>query len=347
MTQPAVEHAVPQDEFAAAPSRGLAQALAGQGGEPVELSCGVVETDLTLRAADEQDAGEMLAVIRAAFAARRLVDPPAAALSDSVDDVRARLRQLPGVIAELHGELVGCLLLSLTGSLAGLHRVSVLPQYRRSGIAEHLVRGAVELCTDLGARDLELLCRREFPETRRWWEAHGFRVSRDHPDGWMLSRRLPARVEVPTGEAMQHLGARLARLLQPGDVLIASGELGAGKTTLAQGVGAGLQVDQPVISPTFVLSRVHPSLAGGPDFVHVDAYRLDSVAEVEDLDLEESLATSVTLVEWGVGVAEGLSGDRLDIDIQRSADLQDETRVVYLSGVGDRWSSVDLLEEMQ
>src|SRR6202046_2719509 len=101
---------------------------------------------------------------------------------------------------------------------------------------------------------------------------------------------------------MAELGGRLARLRAAGGVVVLSGPLGAGKTTLTRGIGAGLNVRGPVTSPTFVIARVHPSLAGGPALVHVDAYRLGGLAEVDDLDLD--LGGSVTVVEWGEGLAE-------------------------------------------
>jgi tRNA threonylcarbamoyladenosine biosynthesis protein TsaE len=114
---------------------------------------------------------------------------------------------------------------------------------------------------------------------------------------------------------MLALGRRLAAVLVPGDLVVLSGELGAGKTTLVQGIGAGLGVRGPITSPTFVIARVHPSLTGGPALVHADAYRLNSPAEVDDLDLDASLETSVTVVEWGGGLVEGLAPDRLDVSI--------------------------------
>jgi tRNA threonylcarbamoyladenosine biosynthesis protein TsaE len=127
---------------------------------------------------------------------------------------------------------------------------------------------------------------------------------------------LPAtRVQVRTAADMQALGRRLAGLLRAGDLVVLSGPLGAGKTTLVQGIGAGLQVRGPVTSPTFVIARVHPSLAGGPGLVHVDAYRLASVAEVDDLDLDASVDDCVTVVEWGEGLVEGLAADRLEVSI--------------------------------
>jgi len=152
----------------------------------------------------------------------------------------------------------------------------------------------------------------------------------------------PSVVVVPTAASMHALGRRLANLLQPGDLVLAIGELGAGKTALTQGIGAGLDVVGAVISPTFVLSRVHHSRSGGPTLVHVDAYRLADLAEVEDLDLDASLADSVTVVEWGEGKAEQLSDARLDVMIERSSDPDDDTRTVTLTGVGARWAGIDL-----
>src|ERR1700749_3216919 len=123
----------------------------------------------------------------------------------------------------------------------------------------------------------------------------------------------PRAVRVPTDTAMRDLGRELAGRLRAGDLVILTGPLGAGKTTLVQGIGAGLGVRGPVTSPTFVIARVHPSLTGGPALVHADAYRLNSPAEVDDLDLDASLETSVTVVEWGGGLAEGMAADRAGV----------------------------------
>src|SRR5664279_2521715 len=149
-------------------------------------------------------------------------------------------------------------------------------------------------------------------------------------------------VVVPTAASMHALGRRLATLVRPGDLVLACGELGAGKTALTQGIGAGLDVQGAVISPTFVISRVHRSRSGGPALVHVDAYRLADLAEVEDLDLDATLADAVTVVEWGEGKAEQLSDSRLDVVIVRSSDPEDETRTVTLTGIGSRWAGIDL-----
>ncbi|WP_141587142.1 tRNA (adenosine(37)-N6)-threonylcarbamoyltransferase complex ATPase subunit type 1 TsaE [Actinomadura sp. WMMA1423] len=140
---------------------------------------------------------------------------------------------------------------------------------------------------------------------------------------------------------MRELGLRLAGMLRAGDLLVMTGHLGAGKTTLTQGIGEGLKVRGPITSPTFVIARVHPSLAGGPSLVHVDAYRLGGFAELDDLDLDASVAESVTIVEWGEGLAEGLAEDRLEVIISRG-DGPGEEREVRIVGVGERWSGLEL-----
>jgi len=150
---------------------------------------------------------------------------------------------------------------------------------------------------------------------------------------------------VPTAAAMRALGRRLGGLLRPGDLVLLAGPLGAGKTTLVQGLGEALRVRGHVTSPTFVIARVHPPLGGGPGLVHVDAYRLGGLAEVDDLDLD--LDGSVTVVEWGEGLAEDLSADRLEITIGFPAagpgadPSGDEPRVVRIRGTGTRWTSSD------
>jgi tRNA threonylcarbamoyladenosine biosynthesis protein TsaE len=144
------------------------------------------------------------------------------------------------------------------------------------------------------------------------------------------------QVTIETAAGMRALGRRLAALLRAGDLVILNGSLGAGKTTLTQGIGEGLGVRGPVTSPTFVIARVHPSVTGGPDLLHADAYRLASPAEVDDLDLDEAMGSSVTVVEWGGGLAEGLAADRLEVTITPA----DGARTVCFAGHGLRWSAV-------
>ena len=141
---------------------------------------------------------------------------------------------------------------------------------------------------------------------------------------------------VRTPEEMRALGAELAARLRAGDLVVLSGPLGAGKTTLVQGLAEGLKVRGPITSPTFVIARVHPSLCDGPALVHVDAYRLGGRLEVDDLDLDASLDESVTVVEWGEDLVEALTEDRLEVDII-PGESGDE-RLVKITGVGSRWS---------
>ncbi|MFG3658154.1 tRNA (adenosine(37)-N6)-threonylcarbamoyltransferase complex ATPase subunit type 1 TsaE [Streptomyces sp. NPDC047706] len=156
----------------------------------------------------------------------------------------------------------------------------------------------------------------------------------------------PAETEliVHSPEQMRDLGRRLAKLLRAGDLVMLSGELGAGKTTLTRGLGEGLAVRGAVTSPTFVIARVHPSLEDGPPLVHVDAYRLGGgLDEMEDLDLDVSLPESVVVVEWGEGKVEELTEDRLHLTVHRAVgDTTDEVRHVTLTGLGERWAAVDL-----
>jgi tRNA threonylcarbamoyladenosine biosynthesis protein TsaE len=149
----------------------------------------------------------------------------------------------------------------------------------------------------------------------------------------------PVLVElsVPTATQMRGLGRRLGTLLRAGDLVVLTGPLGAGKTTLAAGIGEGLGVRGPVTSPTFVIARVHPSTDGGPDLVHADAYRLGSRAEVDDLDLDADLERSVTVVEWGEGLVEELADSHLEVTIAMGPG---DSRAVRLVGRGERWAAV-------
>ncbi|MGE5826755.1 MAG: tRNA (adenosine(37)-N6)-threonylcarbamoyltransferase complex ATPase subunit type 1 TsaE [Micromonosporaceae bacterium] len=142
-----------------------------------------------------------------------------------------------------------------------------------------------------------------------------------------------------TVELTRALGRALAGCLRAGDLVVLTGPLGAGKTVLAQGIGAGLHVTGAVTSPTFVIARVHRPDAqrgGRLPLVHVDAYRLGGVAEVDDLDLDASLEESVTVVEWGGGKVEQLADSYLEVRIDRG---DDETRVVELVAHGGDWGT--------
>lgn len=147
---------------------------------------------------------------------------------------------------------------------------------------------------------------------------------------------MTARVRLADADATQEWGARLGALLRAGDLLVLTGGLGAGKTTLTQGLAQGLGVRGPITSPTFVISRIHPSLVGGPSLVHVDAYRLGGSAELDDLDLDAEIASSVTVVEWGSGLAEDLAESHLELVLEPDGDA----RVVTLLPTGTRFEAL-------
>lgn len=151
-------------------------------------------------------------------------------------------------------------------------------------------------------------------------------------------------IRVDSVAAMAGLGARLAGLLRPGDLVVLNGPLGAGKTTLARGLGTALGVRGEVTSPTFVIARRHRPVAAGPPLLHIDAYRT-SAEELLDQDLDVEAAECVTVVEWGGGKVEEWSADRLDVVIEPGAD-PDDPRLVTIVPVGSRWSGVDLLRAL-
>lgn len=140
-------------------------------------------------------------------------------------------------------------------------------------------------------------------------------------------------LRLPTAADTFALGRRLAAVLRAGDLVVLTGPLGAGKTVVVQGIGAGLGVRGTVVSPTFVIARVHrPAQAGGLPLVHVDAYRLGSLAEVDDLDLDVDTADAVTAVEWGAGLVEHLADAHLEIELARAAESDERTAVLRPRG---------------
>ena len=159
-------------------------------------------------------------------------------------------------------------------------------------------------------------------------------------------------VVAPGADAMGALGARLAGALRAGDLVVLTGPLGAGKTTLTRGLGAALGARGQISSPTFVLARTHPTTSG-PDLVHVDAYRLSDPVELDDLDLDWD--GSIVVVEWGRGMVDGIADSVLDVEITRTTgadaaddedldpdDVPDEPRRVVVTGTGPRWADATI-----
>jgi tRNA threonylcarbamoyladenosine biosynthesis protein TsaE len=294
-----------------------------------------------IRLVGPEEAPAVLRIVRAAFSTRPVLDPPADALGETEESVAGALAS-GGLLASYDdGRDVGALVLDPRGSTLWLRRVGVLPEVRDHGVATALVAEAMARAEEYD--DLAVLAREELPTTSRFWREHGFVPVGGTSPYVELRRPAPRSFDAPDAASMRALGASLATTLRAGDVVVLSGELGAGKTTFAQGLGAGLGVRGDVTSPTFVISRVHPSLGDGPPLVHVDAYRLGGVAELDDLDLDTSLDDAVTVVEWGEGIAEGLADDRVEVRIERavaddaapSGDL--DPRRVRIAPVGIRW----------
>jgi tRNA threonylcarbamoyladenosine biosynthesis protein TsaE len=300
----------------------------------------------TIRAVGPDAAPTVLRIVREAFSTRPVLDPPADALGETEESMAAALTQ-GGLVASYDGREVGALVLDPQGSTLWLRRVGVLPEVRDHGVATALVEEALARAAEYA--DLAVLAREELPGTSTFWREHGFVPVGGTSPYVELRRPAPRTHEAPDADSMRALGARLAGDLRAGDVVVLSGELGAGKTTFTQGLGAGLGVRGDVTSPTFVISRVHPSLGDGPPLVHVDAYRLGGVAELDDLDLDASLDEAVTVVEWGEGIAEGLADDRVEVRIERSlADDAGEAgeldpRRVRIAPVGRRWLGAERL----
>ncbi len=151
--------------------------------------------------------------------------------------------------------------------------------------------------------------------------------------------RLLAELEIADADAMHNLGLRLGQQLRAGDAVILTGSLGAGKTTLTRGVGEALNTIGTVSSPTFVIARTHKRENSSVPLIHVDAYRLGSPAELDDLDID--FENSITFIEWGRDFVDGLFESWLDIEIDRDQTGESELRKVRITGEGERWNSLE------
>jgi tRNA threonylcarbamoyladenosine biosynthesis protein TsaE len=271
---------------------------------------------VVVRRVGPEAASDVLAVVRAAFGARPSLDPPADALGEDVGSIARMLAVRGGLLATVDDAPVGCAILDAVPGGLVLRRFGVVPSAQGQGVATALVGAAKEAA--VGRAALVVVAREELPETVAFWERHGFVETGRSTPYVELSLALDTDFEAPDAETMRGLAEQVGRSLAAGDLVVLTGELGAGKTTFTQGLGTGLQVRGGVTSPTFVIARVHPSLVGGPDLVHVDAYRLGGLDELDDLDLDASLDDAVTVVEWGAGLAESLADSRLEVVIERT-----------------------------
>lgn len=155
----------------------------------------------------------------------------------------------------------------------------------------------------------------------------------------MTSGRVLALKTIATAEEMHEFGIALSKVFQSGDLILLTGPLGAGKTTLSRGIGEGLEVVGTVSSPTFVIARTH-HLANSPTaLVHVDAYRLGSAAELDDLDID--FEKSIVLVEWGKGLTDGIAESWLEVEIERDHSGETEERQLKVTGFGPRWAEFE------
>ena len=295
--------------------------------------------DTTIEVVDGSRAAEVCDVVHQAFSNRPELDPPATALDETVDTVREALDTHGGLLVERDGSPVGALLFEPRGRLLGLRRVGVVARVRGYGVAAQMASRAREIAQELGFTGLELEARAELPATVNFWRNLGYVESDRNGNRLTMLRMLPITESLPTAEHTRAFGERLAARLGPGDLVILTGDLGAGKTTLTQGIGEGLGVRGAITSPTFVIARMHPSVSAGPALVHVDAYRLGGAAELDDLDLDTDIDEAVTVVEWGEGLAESLSGDRLELSLRLA---EGDARTITLTPVGPRWRGLDL-----
>jgi tRNA threonylcarbamoyladenosine biosynthesis protein TsaE len=217
-----------------------------------------------------------------------------------------------------------------------------VPHFQNRGVATALVGVAEEVAAVRGFDDVQLRARAELPATVTFWRRRGYAELARTGAAITMGKALPVEIVAATPGEARAVGRRIAALARAGDVVLLVGELGAGKTTLTQGIGEGLRVRGPVTSPTFVICRLHPSTTGGPSLVHVDAYRLGDAAELDDADIDGLVGNAVTVVEWGEGIAEALSDDRLRVRVARphgaeSTAEREETRVITVTPVGARW----------
>lgn len=303
-----------------------------------------------VRRVGPEAAAEVLAVVRSAFGARPALDPPAPALAETKETIAAKLTGDRGLLACLEGEPVGALLLDPQGSTTYLRRFGVTPAAQGHGVAGSLIEAALREATasEEGSSELAVVAREELPATVRFWKRQGFREIRRETPNVELRRSLRTQVlQAPDAEAMRELGRRLTAQLAAGDLIVLTGDLGAGKTTFVRHLLRALGVRGRIKSPTYAI--VEPHMAAGSPHVHgqgalpiwhFDFYRFDDPREWEDAGFRELFASrGLKLVEWPEKAAGLLPGIDADIHIEPDAmDLSDDDdppRLVRMSARSD------------
>ena len=293
---------------------------------------------LDVRRVGPEAAADVLAVVQEAFGARPVLDPPADALGEDVDSIARMLRAAAACSPTLDGE---------AGGLRGPR-----PRRRRTGAAplRRAARRPGQRRRDRAGRGgsrrrarprlrVVVLAREELPGTVAFWERA--RLRRDEPHQPLRRARAAA-----VGDRLRRTrrrddaragGAAGAQPASPATSSCSPASSGRARRPSPRDSAPACGVRGGVTSPTFVIARVHPSLVGGPDLVHVDAYRLGGLAELDDLDLDASLDEAVTVVEWGAGLAEALAESRLEVIIERGRGRDAATTSSIRAAFALRW----------
>jgi tRNA threonylcarbamoyladenosine biosynthesis protein TsaE len=196
-------------------------------------------TDLHVVDATAETVDEIVTVIHHAFAARRVLDPPSTALSENASTVGAAIAEHGGLLARIDGVPAGAMLFDVAGDVLGLRRVSVNPRFQGRGVASAMVGCAEDAARLRGLRRVRLIAREELPETVEFWRRRGYSVVEQRGHDLIYAKAMPLELTIPTADDMRSAGEEIAGQLRAGDVLVLSGDLGAGKTTFTQGLGAG------------------------------------------------------------------------------------------------------------
>lgn len=286
-----------------------------------------------VRPAAPGDAEVIWRLTRAAFAGQARLDPPSGASQETLAQVAADLESAGGLLAvdPASGQPVGAARWRVEQPAPWVRRVAVHPSYARQGVGRELMTAAARHAVANGWPALRVGVRTGLPGNLRFYAQLGYVVVANRGHWRELALFLPRPVATP--QAMRSLGRAVAEVARPDDLILLDGPLGAGKTVFVQGVAAGLGCPGPVTSPTFILARRYDG--GRLALLHVDAYRLGSVAELEDLDLatEEAL----TVVEWGRDRAEALAAAHLTVELTRSG--PGEGRTVRFRPSGGGWAA--------